>query len=175
MNTLSVNVQYRPVRIGWCVRENNFDDYKKALRLTHTLWGGRFNPLIPVGNTKLAADLVELFKVDILFPISEDKIILDFIDQCPHLPWPFRFDKQLYYNWQGKNRVPVFLDLYHAESRFFSDLHEENTLSKMQLKLISWEDNDSLANIFEAMFGSLPSQEEMNVNFDYKQILTRRL
>ena len=41
------------------LEENNFDDYKKALKLTHTLWGGRFNSLIPVNNSKLAKYLVE--------------------------------------------------------------------------------------------------------------------
>ncbi len=48
--TLSVNVTYRPIRIGFCIRQDNIDDYKKALKLTHTLWGGRYNPIIPVGN-----------------------------------------------------------------------------------------------------------------------------
>jgi len=47
MNALSVNVQYRPIRIGLCIRENNLQDYDKALRLIHTLWGGRYNPVIP--------------------------------------------------------------------------------------------------------------------------------
>ena len=46
MNTVTVNVKYRPIRIGWCIEQNSVEDYKKALRLNNTLWGGRYNVLI---------------------------------------------------------------------------------------------------------------------------------
>ncbi len=174
MNTLSVNVKYRPIRIGWCIKENNFDDYKKALRLTHTIWGGRFNPLIPVDNLDLAKNLVELFKVDVLFPLSNDNLVLNFIDQYKHLNWPFLFNKELFINWTGKFKEPVFLDIYHAASRIFSDLNRQNNHLKFQFKLIQWDENDTLTNIFEAMFGTILTPDELGVKFDYKKMLTQK-
>jgi hypothetical protein len=42
------------VRVGWCIEHDDLDGLRTALRLTHTLWGGRFNPIIPVGNPGLA-------------------------------------------------------------------------------------------------------------------------
>ena len=64
MDTLNLRIAYRPLRIGWCIRTNNKEDIKKALHLTHTLWGGRYNPLIPIDNPSLAKKLMDLFRVD---------------------------------------------------------------------------------------------------------------
>ena len=50
MSTLNIYVKHRPVRISWCIREGNWDDLRKVLRLTHTLWGGRYNPIIVLGD-----------------------------------------------------------------------------------------------------------------------------
>jgi hypothetical protein len=41
-----------------------------ALRLTHAFAGGRFNPLIPVDVPELAEDLIDRFRIDLLFPVS---------------------------------------------------------------------------------------------------------
>jgi hypothetical protein len=54
MDTLNLRVRYRPVRFGWCVRNGNLEDYKKALEYTHTLWGGCYNPIIPIENLEFA-------------------------------------------------------------------------------------------------------------------------
>ena len=175
MSTLNVNVQYRPMRIGWCIRNNNLNDYKKALQLSHTLWGGRYNPLIPVENFDLASELIEFFKVDILFPISDDDSIVEFTNKFPHLPWPHSFNnKDLFIKWI-KKREPAFLDILQAASRLSTDLKKENDPSKLQLSLISWNDTDSLANVFNAMFGSLPMKNELDIDFDYNKLLTKTL
>ena len=50
MNTLSVTVRYRPIRIGWCVRIGDFVSLREALKLTFTMWGGYYNPIISVDD-----------------------------------------------------------------------------------------------------------------------------
>ena len=92
MTAVSVRLQYRPIRVGWCVRHGSLDDLRKALRLTHTLWGGHYNPVIPVGDRAFAGQLVELFRVDVLYPLAEDESISRFIEEFPHLRWPFFHD-----------------------------------------------------------------------------------
>lgn len=171
MSTININVQYRPVKIGWCIRENNLNDYKAALRLSHTLWGGRYNPLIPIGNFKSASELIDFFKVDVLFPINNSRQIAKFISKFPHLPWPHHFDKDLFIKWINE-REPVFLDIFQAALRLREDLNKENALSKIRLNLIDWKKNDPLSNIFNAMFGCLPSARELNTYFDYNTLLT---
>ena len=89
METLSMRIRYRPLRIGWCLSDGDIAGLQKALRLTHTLWGGRFNPIIPVGDFELGRQLVTLFRVDVLFPLSEDEIVKTFIERFPYIPNPF--------------------------------------------------------------------------------------
>ena len=71
MGPINLRVRYRPIKIGWCVQENNLREYRKALRLTHTLWGGRFNPIIPLGDPELARMLVRTFRVDCLYCMGQ--------------------------------------------------------------------------------------------------------
>ncbi|MHB1221279.1 MAG: hypothetical protein ACYC0J_04725, partial [Gammaproteobacteria bacterium] len=176
MSTLNLHVQYRPIRVGWCIRENNLEDYKKALRLSHTLWGGRYNPVIPVSidNINSASELVDFFKVDVLFPLSNDKFIVDFISKFKYLPWPHHFDKGLFIRWI-KEREPAFLDIFQSALRLRSDLNKENSLSEIKLNLINWEEDDPLSNIFDAMFGCFPSKQEIQTEFEYKELLENTL
>ena len=71
MGPITIQVRYRPIRIGWCVKEGNLEEFRKALRLSHTLWGGRFNPVIPLGDPELARSLIKTFRVDCLYCLSE--------------------------------------------------------------------------------------------------------
>ncbi|HFY0602171.1 TPA: hypothetical protein ACIGVJ_000567 [Legionella pneumophila] len=174
MNTLSLNIQYRPIRIGLCIRENNLQDYDKALRLTHTLWGGRYNPLIPVGDIDAATKMIEFFKVDLLLPISDDKNIINFINKFPYLSWPNHIESKLFSKW-SKVKEPMFLDIFQAALLLRSDLNKEHALSQNQLTFVNWEEDDPLSHVFIAMFGSLPSTEEIDADFNYKKILANTL
>jgi hypothetical protein len=51
---MTLRVRYRPLRIGWCVRSDEFEGLGRVLRVTHTLWGGRFNPVLPVDDPRQA-------------------------------------------------------------------------------------------------------------------------
>ena len=88
MSTLSLRVKYRPIRIGWCLEGGNRDQLRRALRLTHSFAGGRFNPLIPVDAPELAEDLLDRFRVDVLFPLEESEEISGFIKGHDYLRWP---------------------------------------------------------------------------------------
>jgi hypothetical protein len=83
MNTLSIRVRYRPIRLGFCVQKGNMDELRRALQLSHAFWGGRFNPVIPVGASEedrcLAKSLVEVFQVDALYPLSTAEPLKAFV------------------------------------------------------------------------------------------------
>jgi hypothetical protein len=95
MATQSRTPTLQATSFGWCVREGNLEDVKRVLRLTHTLWGGRYNPIIPVGERTPGAELVELYRVDALYPAANDAQLASFIAQFPYLPWP-SFHKELF-------------------------------------------------------------------------------
>lgn len=87
MGMLHVHVAYRPIRIGWCLRHGRFEDLEEAFRLAHTLWGGRYNPVIVVDDP-LASSFVNAFRLDALYPISRDDLTEGFISGFPYLRWP---------------------------------------------------------------------------------------
>src|ERR1039458_8001535 len=112
MNTVSVRVSYRPIRIAWCIAEGARDDFRKAIRLSTTLWGGRFNPIISVGNDLRQADqLLRTFRTDALFPLSEAPEVTRFVERANYLPWP-DLHKELFIQGLG-GPLPVLLDVYH--------------------------------------------------------------
>jgi hypothetical protein len=144
--------------MGWCVRHGNWDDLRTAVRLTHTLWGGRFNPIIPVGNPKLSASLVELFQVDALYPVVDDAQIRDFIHQFPWLPWP-SFHDAMFLDSLDPNGA-TFLDVYHPIRHIFEQNFKGNPGSKSSAMLYEWDDEDPLGDVFLCSFGGYPKTGE---------------
>lgn len=48
MSELSANIRLRPTRIGFLVRPTDMASVRRIMRLCACLWGGVFNPIIPV-------------------------------------------------------------------------------------------------------------------------------
>jgi hypothetical protein len=175
MDALNLRIRYRPVRFGWCVRQDNFDDVRKVLRLTHTLWGGRHNPIIPIGDNSVLADsLIELFCVDVLYPASDDQQLKTFIDRFPYLPWP-AFDKGLF-GGGWTRRIATFLDIYHPIRHLFEEFIQKlktGDTPQIVTRFFEWESADPLANALLAMFGSYPPKDE--IGKDYADFVVQNL
>ncbi|HET8923756.1 MAG TPA: hypothetical protein VFN26_12275 [Candidatus Acidoferrum sp.] len=90
------------------------DEFRKAVRLSSTLWGGKFNPIIPVGpgNTEDADELLRTFNVDALFPLTDTPEVTQFVQRANHLPWPDIHERSLFIQGAG-GPLPVLLDVYH--------------------------------------------------------------
>jgi hypothetical protein len=71
MNSVSVRLRYRPVRLGWCVRDQNLEDLRRAIRYSHAFVGGIFNPIIPVDHNE-SKEFIAKMRVDALMNVSED-------------------------------------------------------------------------------------------------------
>jgi hypothetical protein len=75
MDTLHVDICYRPLRIAWVIKSGDFEAFRPAVRLSYTLWGGRFNPIVMADREDEARRLVDLFRVDLLLPVgSADEV-----------------------------------------------------------------------------------------------------
>ena len=88
MGSLSINLRYRPVRIGWCVTRGDFAAFRHSARHSFSLWGGRFNPIIPIDDPAEARALIDLFRVDCLHAATKSEAVTAFIESQAHLPWP---------------------------------------------------------------------------------------
>ena len=172
MTTLSVSVRYRPIRIGWCVREGDLAALREVLKLTFTMWGGRYNPVIPVDNFDLAGRLVRLFRVDVLWPASNDELVKQFIARFPHLPSPF-LHNELFSSHPNGRRSPLMVDIYHPIRRLYEDHFKNNALPKVNVAIFEWQADDPMGDVLLQMFGAIPPPEVTGT--DYCALLKRDL
>jgi len=142
----------RPVRVGWCVRSDSADDFRRAVHLSHMVWGGRFNPIISVDDRALASQLVELFAVDALYPIAKEESVVSFCESFAHLPWPFFEDDLLQVDDNGQVR-PLLLDVSHPLFLLQARMRD-SPLTQRVLPVV--EATDELRDVLVATFGGYP-------------------
>ncbi len=172
MGPINLRVRYRPIRIGWCIKQGDFDELRKALRLTHAFWGGRFNPIIPLGDPELARYLVKVFRVDCLYSLSESQQGTDLQAEFDYLLWP-DFNKALFEDAANGQRQAAFLDIYHPVRHIYEDEIEGREKPDVRGTIYRWDDADPLADVFLATFGAYPRQDE--IGKDYDKLFTKYL
>ncbi len=172
MATNSIRIRYRPLRLGWCVREGNWEDLRKVLRVTHTLWGGGFNPILSLGDPDRAAQLVRLYQVDALFPAEEDAQLTAFAERFSHLRWP-GVHKSLFVQGMGGKGYATCLDIYHPVRRIYEEHFDGKKEPEVTATLFQWDAADPLRDVFLAQFGAYPAREE--IHLDYGGMVERNL
>lgn len=171
MATLSVRIRYRPIRFGLCVRRGNLDDVRRVLRLTHTLWGGAYNPIIPVDGSDFPRQLVEVFRVDALHPATDDALLKTFTDSFPHLMWP-SFYKEFFIDAEP-GKVATFLDVYHPVRSMFEEYIKDKPEPKLDARIYDWDLADPLADVLLAYVGAYPAAAD--IGKDYGDFVARNL
>ena len=71
MDNLRVDICYRPLRIGWVIKSGDISAFRQVLKLSHTFWGGRFNPILVADREDEAKHRADLFRIDMLLPVGE--------------------------------------------------------------------------------------------------------
>src|SRR5262245_33131257 len=89
METTRVDICYRPLRIAWAIHSGNRAAFRDAVRLTHTLWGGRFNPIVLVDREDEAKQIIDRFRTDLIIPVGTSEEVASFPRRFPHLINPF--------------------------------------------------------------------------------------
>ena len=158
MSTLSLRVKYRPIRIGWCLESGNPEQFRRALRFTHSFAGGRFNPLIPVDAPELAENLLDRFRVDVLFPLEESEKINGFIKGHDYLRWPEFQKAQLFHErWEDRPPYGALVDIYHVARRIREEDIGEKPEPPFRGALYSWDEGDPLRDVLLATVGAYPA------------------
>jgi hypothetical protein len=146
LDTVRVDICYRPLRIAWAIKDGDMDAFRVAARISFALWGGRFNPIIVVDQQELAQELIDVFRVDLILPLGDSQQVKEFPKKFPHLITPFFHDNVFVGNGEGGARCQV-LDVYnglvHAE-----DKSEWKAVKEKGVRLYSWAANDPLADVF---------------------------
>jgi len=72
MATATFSIEYRPVRVGFVVRDGNVGDLIPRSRTEYHAVGGMYNPILPARDrSPLPEYLMDAFQLDVLLPAIE--------------------------------------------------------------------------------------------------------
>lgn len=163
MDTLRVDICYRPIRVGWAVRKNDFAGLREAITLSHTMWGGRYNPLLVADEPIQAKQIAELFRVDLVTPIGDSAEAKQFAEQFAHLPSPFITDT-LFVGSAGEQKRAHLLDIHNAAVAL-QEQGQLDAVKKAGFRAYSWQANDPLADVFLIRLGAFPPAEQTGTDY----------
>lgn len=149
MASVTLSTRYRPARIGFCVRQNDLSAALSAIDMAHSIWGGRFCPIIPCDDAKQAGALIDAFGVDTLYPVTNDNLIDAVISNCKPLAWPF-LDRGFFRN-DGVRHRPQFVSVSHPILKL-KERRDSPTQYPTIVKIL-WEEDDPLGAWFCALIG----------------------
>ena len=112
MEAVRVDISYRPLRIAWAICAGDIDAFRLAVRMSHALWGGRFNPIVVVDREDEAGRLVEAFRADLIISLGSFPPLKEFEMRFSHLIKPFH--GPLFINETGGQAHSQALDVHNA-------------------------------------------------------------
>ena len=168
MSTSSVSISYRPVRIGFLIKDGNIEDFIKCCEINTLLWGGVYNPIIPVGNNDyLTKQFIRLFSVDILLPISNDPKTKSLINEYPYLKNPHHLSENIFYeDWHTKKQVAAFIDVIHLIDYYWKEQFKHSKDDRSNCAYINWDSKNPHVPLFTAMFGTYPKNINLKTDYD---------
>jgi len=159
-DTLRVDITYRPLRIGWAVRQGDRAAIRRAVRYSHVLWGGRFNPILIIDRIEEASQIVELFRLDMIWPLGEGEDFTNFARRFPHLITPFSGGTMFS---EARNGFARVLDISNTLAHWRRKPEWRANFLEKGPRAYQWEDNDPLSDVFLMQFGAYPD----DVGIDY--------
>lgn len=169
MATTSLSIKYRPVKIGFLVRDGNIEDLVKAAGINTLLWGGIHNPVIPISatNKDFSDQLLNLFSVDVLFAVSHTKEIDKIIKNNPFLRDPGHYAENIFYeDWETKKNILGYLDSINIVDYYWEkELKNKPKRYRSNCVLVKWEHADTCNNLFSILFGYFPTSYNLKRDF----------
>ena len=155
METTRVDICYRPLRIAWAIHSDDREAFRDAVRFTHTLWGGRFNPIVMVDRREEAEAIVELFRADVIIPVGEPEQVNEFAKHFPHLITPFF--PNTFKEMREATSAQV-LDIHNALDSW-RDTPEWKAIDEKGVRRFVWDDDDPLRDSLLLQYGAYPAQD----------------
>ena len=168
MDTLRVDICYRPLRIGWAIKSDDFDAFRKAVRYSCALWGGRFNPILFVDHEDESSRLIDLFRVDVIIPVGDTDEVESFPKKYPYLIKPFFHDSIFMRGSEHFHPYSNVLDIHNALV-FLRDKPEWKKIKVYGVHYYTWAADDPLADVFLSQLGGYPDKDK--VGTDYLELL----
>lgn len=167
METVRVNICYRPLRICWAIADGDFAAFRRAVRLNNTMWGGRYNPIAVVDRADEAKRIVEVFRADVILPLGDAPPVVGFPTRFPHLINPF-FPQSLFLSDNQSVAKAQVLDIHNALIQL-RDTSAWDAITKKGIRLFEWDTGDPLADCLLMILGGYPDTAETII--DYRSML----
>jgi hypothetical protein len=169
MDTIRVNIAYRPLRVCWAIEQGDIAAFREVIRTNHALWGGRFNPIVVVNRTIEARAIAETFHADIIQPMGASEEVQTFARSFKHLISPFVRDA--IFVGQGLEARAQLLDVQNAMI-FARDTAELPQVKERQPRIYNWAPEDPLADVFLMQLGAYPDKDVIHIDYEskFKQI-----
>jgi hypothetical protein len=153
MSTTSIDIAYRPCRIGFLVRRGSLQDVLSAARLNAFIWGGMTNPILPIDDDlERSRKLVSDFKVDLLYQIVEgDRQLTAVVEAFPFLEAPSDIRMHGLLELVGDDEFSV-VDVRLLVSHYYSTIIQQGG-GQARTVMPSWSANDQLAPLYAVVFG----------------------
>ncbi len=161
-DTVRVDICYRPLRVAWAISSEDREAFRQAVRFSHTLWGGRFNPIVAVDRPE-AADLIELYRADMIVPVGDSDEVRKFAESFPHLMKPFFPDSIFLRDANAPGRAHL-LDIHNAAAHC-RDTPAWTALCERGIRTFSWSADDPLHDVFLMQFGAYPSAADTGIDY----------
>jgi hypothetical protein len=150
------------------VPDGSIDDLAKAAGLATLLWGGIYCPIVPVSaDAKFAQQLIDLFNVDVLFPLAESPEINQIVEANRFLSFMQPYEIGLLsQQWQSEKKGLVCLDILHPILLYWAkQIKEVPEGESSHARLVQWHESDPLAVMFSLQFGYFPSAYDLKIDF----------
>jgi hypothetical protein len=172
------SIKYKPLRVGFLARSGHLEDLRKAAGMNSLLWGGIYNPIIPVtsGNTTTFAEqLIDLFSVDLLYPLGPAPEIDALMEKYRFLRDSANIASNIFYeDWKSKKQVIGLLDSKDIVDISWEKGHKDKPAGyESTFRLLKWDEGDPLANVLSLQFGFFPSEPDLK--WDYATIFVKGL
>lgn len=150
------------------MREGSVEDIITAAGINTLLCGGMFNPIIPMSaKNRLAEQLVKLFNVDVLYPVSQDDSIKSFKEKYSYLENPEYYAREIFHiDYQTNKQKIAYLDIANLIQYYWDrDLKHKSKRYKTDCALVTWAADDPLKNLFSVCFGYFPTTYNLQDDF----------
>jgi len=170
MSTQSVSVRYRPVRIGFLIESGNISSLVKAAEINTILWGGIHNPIIAVDtDVKKARELIELFNVDVLFPVDSSETIKKIVEEDKFRSLPM-LHSLFYEDWYTKKQELAVLDVINLfDCLWEKEFKLRSRTYKSRFRVMNWSTESDLDKLFTLRYGRFPSKQ-LNLKYEYEEL-----
>lgn len=163
MDTIRVNIAYRPLRICWAIESGDIDTFREVVKTNHALWGGRFNPIVVVEREREARAIVEAFRPDIILSSGNSVRVNEFVSNFPHLK-TISVRDGIFGRW-GADAYCRVLDINNAI------LASQNTseweyIRRSKPRIYEWDNDDLLSDVFLMQLGAYPNSDLINVDYE---------